>query len=240
MTLSYLYSRFFKKVLRGSSILNSHVDKRAKIYSGTEFYDSSIDRYSYIGYDGEVHNCDIGAFCSIANRFIAGGAKHPIDWVSTSPVFYNAKGGTGLHLGHLEIPPAKRTYIGHDVWIGARVIVMQGIQIGNGAIIGAGSVVTKDIPPYAIAVGCPAKVIKYRFDEKTIAELQETEWWKLPDEQLLGLSKKISHPKSFCKALNNPKIGGGKSWIAIYILACHDDVLRHSARRSFEIERMAA
>lgn len=72
MTLSYLYSKFFKKVLRGKSVLNSQIDKTAKIYSGTEFYDSTIGRHSYIGYDSEVHSCDIGSFCSIANGFVVG------------------------------------------------------------------------------------------------------------------------------------------------------------------------
>lgn len=99
-----------------------------------------------MGYDSEVHSCDIGSFCSIANGFVVGGAKHPLDWVSTSPIFYNVRGGSGSHLGNLEIEPLKRSTIGHDVWIGNRVTVMQWVNVGIGAVIGAGSVVTKDIP----------------------------------------------------------------------------------------------
>ena len=203
MTLGYLYSKFFKKVLRGRSILNSQIDRTAKIYSGTEFYDSSIGRYSYIGYDSTVHSCDIGSFCSIANGFVVGGAKHPLEWVSTSPVFYNVRGGSGKHLGYLKFDPLKRTSIGHDVWIGNRVTIMQGVTIGNGAAIGAGAIVTKDVPPYAIVAGCPAKVIRYRFDEVTIQRLQESQWWLLSDVRIRSLAKYINEPQRFLKELNN-------------------------------------
>lgn len=184
MKLSYIYSKFFKKIIRGKSILNSKIDKTAKIYSGTEFYNSCIGRYSYVGYDCEIHNCEIGAFCSIANGLIVGGAEHPMDWLSTSPVFHNVGGGTGKHLSHLPVPDVKRTTIGNDVWIGSRVIIMQGLNIGTGAIIGAGSVVTKDVPDYAVVAGVPAKVIKYRFDENTIERLLKSEWWTLKDEEI--------------------------------------------------------
>lgn len=219
MTLKYLYSKFFKKVLRGTSILNSQVDKTAKIYSGSSFYDSVIGRYSYIGYDSEVVNCEIGSFCSIANGFIAGGAKHPIDWVSTSPVFYNVKGGTGYHLGKLAAPSTLRIVIGHDVWIGSRAIVMQGVSIGNGAIVGAGAVVTKDVPPYAIVAGCPARIIRYRFDDATIQKLQDSRWWMLPDNVLSNFSSLADTPDDFCSEIGKYKLqfGGGKNQVIVLI-----------------------
>lgn len=208
MTLGYLYSKFFKRVLRGTSVLNSEIDKTAKIYSGSSFYNSKIDRYSYVGYDSEVVNCEIGAFCSIANGFIVGGAKHPIDWVSTSPVFYSVGSGTGLHLGNLSIDETARTVIGNDVWIGSRVIVMQGLKIGNGAAIGAGAVVTKDVPPYAVVAGCPAKIIRYRFDEATIEMLQKSAWWNLSEQQLRKISRYINRPDKFLIALEEINRGG--------------------------------
>ena len=222
MTIKYLYSKFFKKIIRGKSILNSKINSTAKIYSGTSFYNSNIGRYSYVGYDCEVYNCDIGSFCSIANGFIAGGAKHPIDWVSTSPVFYNVNGGTGYHLGNNEIELVKRTIIGHDVWIGSRVIVMQGVKIGNGAIIGAGSVVTKDVPPYAIVAGCPAKVIRYRFDDNIINKLEALKWWNLSDNQLTKLSKWIGNPIVFIEKCKEISLQNGGGNIA-YTFCLHVD-----------------
>lgn len=205
MTISYLYSKLFKKYIRGKSVLDSKVDKTACIYSGTHFYKSSLGRYSYIGYDSEIIYCEIGNFCSLANQTIIGGATHPLDWVSTSPVFYNVAGGTNNHLGNKELNPFKKTYIGNDVWVGERAIILQGLSVGNGAVIGAGSVVTKDVPPYAIVAGCPAKVIRYRFDEDTISALEKVKWWNFSDEKLRKFSEYINDPKVFVEKLNGTK-----------------------------------
>lgn len=228
MTLGYLYSKFFKRVVRGTSILNSYIDKTAKVYSGSTFYNSKLGRYSYVGYDSEVVNCEIGSFCSIANGFIAGGAKHPLEWLSTSPVFYDVSGGTNYHLGHLTIEPTVRTYIGNDVWIGSRAIILQGVHIGTGAVVGAGAVVTKDVPPYAVVAGCPAKIIKYRFDSDIICRLLKSEWWLLQDFQLKKLAKYMNSPNVFLVELEKLKSGG-----------VYNFFLKNSNAASFQ-ERMVA
>ena len=74
--------------------------------------------------------------------------------------------------------------IGSDVWIGSNACILRGLAVGDGAVIGAGSVVTKDVPPYAVVVGNPARVLKYRFSEEVIARLLRLEWWNMPDEVL--------------------------------------------------------
>ena len=229
MTLGYLYSKFFKRVVRGTSILNSYIDKTAKVYSGSTFYNSKLGRYSYVGYDSEVVNCEIGSFCSIANGFIAGGAKHPLEWLSTSSVFYDVSGGTNYHLGHLTIDPTVRTYIGNDVWIGSRAIILQGVHIGTGAVVGVGAVVTKEVPSYAVVAGCPAKIIKYRFDSDIICRLLKSEWWLLQDFQLKKLAKYINSPNVFLVELEKLKSGRVK----------YNFFLKNSNAASFQ-ERMVA
>ena len=129
-----------------------------------------------------------------------GGAEHPMEWVSTSPVFQNVKhSGPKKKFANFDFEGVRRTFVGNDVWIGKRVIIKAGIKIGDGAVIGAGSVVTKDVPPYAVVAGVPAKVIKYRFDEKTISDLLESEWWDLSDEHLQKHAHLIKQPEAFIK-----------------------------------------
>ncbi|WP_368486575.1 CatB-related O-acetyltransferase [Spiroplasma sp. DGKH1] len=127
----------------------------------------------------------IGKFCSIAKetKFIMNRAHHNYASVSTYPFHSLADNDTFTAM--LKFLPYKGdTVIGNDVWIGYGAIIMPGITIGNGAIIGAKSLVTKDVPPYAIVGGNPAKVLKYRFDQTTIAEIEATEWWNWPPEKI--------------------------------------------------------
>lgn len=200
--IQYIFSKLLKKS-RLAAILNSQIDKTAKIYSGCLFYDSSIGKYSYLGYDCEIVNCEIGNFCSFASGVIIGGAQHPLNWVSTSPVFYTAGGGAKRHLGDLNHPKTKRTIIGNDVWIGHRAIIMAGVNVGDGAVIGAGAVVTKNVPPYAIVGGVPSSVIRYRFDKDTILKLQNSKWWNLSDDELREYSIYMNNPDAFCDCLIN-------------------------------------
>ena len=201
--LLYYYSKFFKKIIRGKCIVNSDIHKTAKINSGATIVDSTIGRYSYTCYDDEIVNCEIGQFCSISDEVVIGGAEHPMDWVSTSPVFQNVKhSGPKRKFSEFDFEGIKRTIIGNDVWIGRRAIIKAGVTVGDGAVIGSGSVVTKDVPAYAIVGGVPSKILKYRFDEETIKELLQSEWWNMPDEVIERNAHLIKDPLAFIEALN--------------------------------------
>ena len=202
MTLAYIYSKIVKKYLRGKCILRSNIHKTAVISSGCNVVESTMGRYSYIGYDSTMVKCNVGSFCSIADCVYIGGAEHPMEWVSTSPVFQKVRhSGPTKRYAKFELPQIKTTTIGNDVWIGHGVIIKQGVIIGHGAVIGSGAVVTKDIEPYSIVVGCPAKHIKYRFDEQLRNDLLSTQWWNLSDEELSRLGRYAQQPKEFVKHL---------------------------------------
>lgn len=163
----------------------SRVNHKAKIYRFARIVDSSIGRYSYIGINSWIVNAEVGQFCSIATDVNIGLAEHTIDYLSTSPIFTEKINGTGYSwVKQNLINPTPRTYIGNDVWIGYRALIKSGIKIGNGAIVGAGAVVTKNIPPYAIVAGVPAKIIRYRYSQKVIDRLGKLNWWEM-DELLL-------------------------------------------------------
>ena len=138
-----------------------------------------IGRGTYLRKDIFVDDgVEIGRYCSIANDVVIGPSNHPITNFSTHPISYDVNNYPDKDV---------KTIIGNDVWIGTRAIIKRGVKIGNGAVIASGAVVTKDVEPYAVVAGVPAKLIKYRFDSETIQELQALEWWNLPKESLCGL-----------------------------------------------------
>ncbi len=129
----------------------------------------------------------IGKFCSLASgvQFIMGSANHRISSISTYP--FNVFGGAWAELTppHLSQLPFKGDIVvGNDVWIGRNSVIMPGVHIGDGAIVAAYAVVTRDVAPYTVVGGNPAAFIKKRFDEELIALLLELQWWNLPPEEL--------------------------------------------------------
>ncbi len=125
----------------------------------------------------------VGNFCSLATGVqIFTGGNHRPDWVTTYP--FNVLWPQVA--GHITGHPATKgdVIIGNDVWIGTGALILSGVTIGDGAVVGAHSVVSKNIPPYAIAVGNPAVVVKYRFDETTIQNLLQIAWWNWPDNEI--------------------------------------------------------
>lgn len=204
INLCHIYSRLIKKYLRGKSIVNCTIDKSVVIGGGSTIYSTSIGRYSYCGYDCNIFECVIGSFCSIASDVTIGGAEHPIEWVSTSPVFEDTKNsGPKKRFAMHPVKNMPKTIIGSDVWIGSKAIIKSGVRIGIGAVIGAGAVVTKDIEPYTIVAGCPARPIKKRFTEDIINKLLDSQWWELPEEQLSKISHEINNPEGFLASLES-------------------------------------
>lgn len=199
-SIPFLWAKLIKKA-RGVAIYNSVLDKSAVIESGSHIVNSSFGKYSYCGYDCEIINCKIGAFCSLGNNIKIGGANHPYNWVSTSPVFYEGRDSLKKKFATFTRPKDKDTIIGNDVWIGHNSIILQGVNIGDGAVIGSGSVVTKDVPPYSIVGGNPARIIKKRFDDIIIEKLLECKWWDLNEKKLKDLAVYIQSPKDFINGL---------------------------------------
>jgi acetyltransferase-like isoleucine patch superfamily enzyme len=125
----------------------------------------------------------VGAFCSISPGCrILGGGEHVIDRASTFPLnarLFDPAGRTGL-----DATDTGPTVIGNDVYIGVGAIVLSGVSIGDGAVVGAGAVVAKSVPPYAVVVGNPARIMRYRFDDKVRARLLALRWWDWDDEEI--------------------------------------------------------
>jgi acetyltransferase-like isoleucine patch superfamily enzyme len=199
--ITYFIAKIFKKI-RFSAIKNSKIHKTSKIESGSTVYDCEIGRYSFCGYDCEIIKAKIGNFTSIANNVVIGGATHPMSWVGMSPVFYSGRDSIKKKFSNFQIETPKQTIIGNDVWIGRSAIIISGVNIGNGAVVGAGSIVTKDVPNYAIVVGNPARIIRYRFSEHTIRKLEKISWWELDDFKINEVSHTITNVDDFISALN--------------------------------------
>lgn len=136
-----------------------------------------IGRHTYFSQGVVWRDAVIGRYCSISYNVLIGAPQHQISYLSTHPDFDRTPEGTdGL-----------MTVIGNDVWIAGSVVIRRGTRIGDGAIVGAGAVVLKDVPPYSIVAGVPAKVIRYRFSEEVIRRLLELKWWDFDDETLMTL-----------------------------------------------------
>ena len=188
----------------GTSCFVKNVVKAPNILIGDyTYYDDPVDPTGFeqnnvlFNYPEFGDRLVIGEFCSIASgaTFIMGPANHRISSVTTYP--FNVFGGlwterTPPHMA--QLPRKGDTIIGNDVWIGRESVIMPGIKIGDGAMIAAYSVVTKDVPPYCLAGGNPAKLIKKRFDDELTELLQNWKWWNFPPEKLADVLPLLCDP----------------------------------------------
>ena len=148
-------------------------------------YNVVLGNYSSIRNGSRAMNATIGNYSVISKDCEIGLGTHPTNYLNCHSIFYK-NSPWGFHPEWVKPvgPLVRRIHIGNDVWIGSRSIVMDGVHIGDGAIVAAGSVVTKDVPPYAVVGGAPARLIKYRFPQEVIDRLEEVQWWNLPDEEI--------------------------------------------------------
>lgn len=137
--------------------------------------------YGHVTPRGVSNDVIIGDYCSIAEGVLVDcGFGHRTDFIATWPFDVFWHGITGRNTGTTK----GNIVIGNDVWLGERVVIMSGVTIGDGAVIGIQSIVTKDIPPYAIAAGAPAVVKRFRFPPEIIARLLKAKWWDWPEEKV--------------------------------------------------------
>ncbi|MFK7751025.1 MAG: CatB-related O-acetyltransferase [Sedimentitalea sp.] len=166
----------------------------------SQYHDVEVGKYSY----GPVltpgclpPGSRVGAYCSVAGGLIVRRRDHPVEHPALHPFFYNR------HLGYvaqdtIQSDQDNPLRIGHDVWIGDRVTVLSGCKtIGNGAVLAAGSVVTRDVAPYSIVGGVPAKLLKMRFDATVIAKIEASKWWEKPITELIGAFPAGRNAESF-------------------------------------------
>jgi virginiamycin A acetyltransferase len=153
------------------------------VHRGAELANAvRMDEYSYVNCGAIVASGRIGRFCSIGPYAIIGMPDHPTNYPATSPMLYGSRNIFGRPCSWNDFPSPP--VIGSDVWIGAHAFVKQGVRIGHGAIVGASAVVTRDVPPYAIVAGVPARVIRYRFAPEIVEELLRSCWWELDTRAL--------------------------------------------------------
>lgn len=206
---------YYKKMKRFNIEINrkAYVDKET-IFEGNNVINYKciieqclIGRGTYIQSESAFKKSKIGAWCSIGSQVKVVYGNHPThEFVSLHPLFYLNKKMAGLQLNKKDkfteysYTDAEKKWfceIGNDVWIGDRAIILNGTKIGDGAIIAAGAVVTRDVPPYGIVGGVPARIIKYRFNEKDIERLLSIKWWNKDVEWLKNNIDKFDSISNF-------------------------------------------
>lgn len=198
MSILNIYFKIFRK-LQGKNISLSDVHPTSKVEAGSTLIQSQFARYSFCGYNCTIINSEIGAFCSIASHVSIGGAHHPLEYASTSPVFLSHRDSVKKKYARHDYLPSIRTQIGNDVWIGEGCYIKAGVRIGHGAVIGMGSVVTKNVPDYAIVGGNPARMIRMRFPQPIVDGLLKMQWWDLDDIALEKIAPLIPNPEELLR-----------------------------------------
>lgn len=163
-----------------SFVLDSYIGSWTDIGPNCSIVESVFDDYSYVAGDAQIIYAQVGKFCSIASHARINPGNHPMDRVTQHHCTYRRVDygfGDSDDDAFFDWRRAHECVIGHDVWLGHSAIIMPGVTVGIGAVVGSGAVVTKDVAPYAIVAGVPAKPIRRRFSDDVIEKLLKIAWW---------------------------------------------------------------
>lgn len=181
----------------------SKLGRYTEVGARTKLLEVSLDDYAYVVNDADIAYAQIGKFCSIAAHTRINPGDHPMQRASQSHFTYRASAyfeGEADDGGFFDWRRSRAVTIGPDVWIGHGAVILSGRNIGTGAVVGAGAIVTRDVPDYAIVVGNPARVVRMRFEAQTAARLKALAWWDWPHEKLRTALQdfRTLTPEQFC------------------------------------------
>lgn len=208
--------RYLKSVLSPKKLTHPYISLTSIWDEDTEFDETAafrqfvhcinvkIGRYSSIGRKSVITDAVIGNYTVIARNVDIGLGVHPTNRLSCHSIFYKNVPWPAHPewVKEIDFEETKISHIGNDVWIGAKATIMDGVTIGDGAIVAACAVVTKDVPPFAIVGGCPAKIIKYRFSPDIIERLLEVKWWNLDDAEITKIKDLFHIPNPTMDDIN--------------------------------------
>lgn len=185
MKISECFKLFYGLIRQPSFwIRKNRVHLSAIVAENVSLRHCEIGSNCYVGKNSILNSVVLGNYSCIAPNVMIGGMEHSYWMPSISPKLSK------------EYVFGQKTTIGHDVWVAAGAIIKQGVKIGDGAIVGANSFVNKDVPPYAIVVGSPAKIIKYRFDDEFIKSIDESKFWQYQPKKAIRILSKLNEQRS--------------------------------------------
>ena len=195
-----------------TTIIDSNIEGPLSLEKYSCVNRSNLESYVGIGLQSYISDCKVGKYTLIGSRVSVGGFEHPTEWLSIgafqwgqSVDFWGLSPSMQNHLDSFEKPIPESTTIGADCWIGNNSVILSGITLSPGAIVGSGSVVTKDVPAFAIIAGNPARIIRYRFPQDIINRLLKIRWWDYNPEVLNGINfTNIDLSLDFLENLHQP------------------------------------